>query len=66
MIERTPPTGCGKVSDLATRLTAGLILGLGLNPDLRLLIVIPTNDVREAESAGLAKADSSAKRQASE
>ena len=48
------------------RLTAILALWLGLNPDLHFLTVIPTNGVREEESAGLAKADSSAKRQASE
>ena len=32
----------------------------GKNPDLHFLIVIPTNGVCEAESAGLDKADSSA------
>jgi hypothetical protein len=42
-------------------LTAGLALWLGLNPDLCILIVIPTNGVREEESAGLDKADSFAK-----
>jgi hypothetical protein len=33
---------------------------MGLNPDLHFLIVIPTNGVREEESVGLEKADSSA------
>ena len=41
---------CGKVS-----------FWVGIKSDLCILIVIPTNGVREEESAGLAKADSSAK-----
>ena len=65
-------TGLGCVYyDVARSLTSPQFdrrshFGLGKNPDPHFLIVIPTNGVREEESAGLEKADSSAKKQASE